>query len=345
MTAINPVDLNTLGARVTDPAQLTIGRWYAVRTTCGGTHNPLVHAQYMGMAGRSAHEFDVCYDDYAVLNPALGLARQIYREDSNIRTGKINGGRVCEIFKFKQVKSSPVSIPQESPYADEDYATCARYGIKVGDKFEVINADYHTGVAVGDIVTLRTDDGSNCPYFTREATGKVVVICLHRLVPVVANQSNTAAPRKKKAQFNKVGSPYSKESTCRTEGIKEGDLFVVVCPFAAFPVGMRVRLFADDGTHAPMFEVADGSIKRKEWINLSRLQPCPQEEVAALNAAATSPVVISTVDQLKSEIDAIRAQIAQKADQIKELRADSEKLLIVESDLRDKLRDQLQGYI
>lgn len=288
MPNINPVDLQTLGARVTDPAQLTEGRWYAVRMNGSGTHNPLVHARYLGSSG-SLHSFDVATDDYTALNRSMGLAKVIHRESSSIRTGKINGGGVCEVFKFKQVVDGPVSIPRKSPYSigncrhngikegdkfvvvsdsgtvragtivtltyddgthcpyfevpgfknrqaiyiwrlapvsptgrmqasapaiqnipksvgvrpvvkevspyeDSNYATCARYGIKVGDKFKVINAGSHTGIAVGDIVTLREDDGSNCPYFTREATGKEVIICLYRLVPIAANQSNASAP-------------------------------------------------------------------------------------------------------------------------------------------------------
>lgn len=102
MPNINPVDLQTLGARVTDPAQLTKGRWYAVRVNCSGTHNPLVHAQYVG---KMAHlnEFHVCGDDYRALKRSVGLARCIHRENSSIRTGKLNGGGICEVFKFKQV--------------------------------------------------------------------------------------------------------------------------------------------------------------------------------------------------------------------------------------------------
>lgn len=440
MTTINPVDLDTLGARVTDPAQLTTGRWYAVRVNCSGTRNPLVHAQYMGRVGRSLREFEVCDEDLRALEGYLCLVKRIHREDSSIRTGKINGGGVCEVFKFKQVKDEPVSIPRKSPYStgncrdngikegdkfvvvsdsgrvakgtivtltrddgslcpyfevpgrktsqaihlwrlapvsatgrmqasapaiqnipksvgvrpvvkevspyeDSDYATCARYGIKVGDKFKVINADGHNGLSVGAIVTLSEDDGSPIPYFVRNSTGEEVCIRLCRLVPMVANPSNASAPTKKKARFNKVGSPYSKESTCLTEGIKEGDLFVVVCPFAAFPVGTRVRLFADDGTHAPEFKAADGSIPHAEYINLSRLQPCPQEEAAALNAAATSPVVISTVDQLKSEIDALNAQISQKNDAVTQLVSDVDRLQVAVEDVKQTLRAQLQGYI
>lgn len=102
MPNINPVDLQTLGARVTDPAQLTEGRWYAVRLNCSGTHNPLVHVRYLGSRG-SLYSFDVATDDYMALNRSTGLAKVIHRESSNIRTGKINGGGVCEVFKFKQV--------------------------------------------------------------------------------------------------------------------------------------------------------------------------------------------------------------------------------------------------
>lgn len=103
MPNINPVDLQTLGARVTDPAQLTEGRWYAVRVNCSGAHNPLVHAKYIGVVFSSVHEFEVCDDDYEALQRSLGLARRIGRDSSSIRTGKINGGGVCEVFKFKQV--------------------------------------------------------------------------------------------------------------------------------------------------------------------------------------------------------------------------------------------------
>lgn len=108
MPNINPVDLQTLGARVTDPAQLTRGRWYAVRTNCKGTHNPLVHAQYLGNVGH-INEFLVAAEDYKALNRSWGLARQIHRENSSIRTGKIGDGAVCEVFKFKQVNLAPVS--------------------------------------------------------------------------------------------------------------------------------------------------------------------------------------------------------------------------------------------
>lgn len=194
MPIINPVDLTTLGARVTDPVQLTKGRWYAVRTNCDGTHNPLVHAKYTGMVGRSLHEFEVCDEDYRSLNRSLGLSKRIHRNSNGIRTGKLPISGVCEVFKFKRVVGSPVSTPEKSPYEDSEYGTCARYGLKPGGKFKVINADRHNGVAVGDIVTLREDDGSSCPEFIREATGRKVNICLYRLVPVVANQSNVSAP-------------------------------------------------------------------------------------------------------------------------------------------------------
>lgn len=103
MPNINPVDLQTLGARVTDLAQLTKGRWYAVRVNCSGTHNPLVHAKYLGVVFSLVHEFEVCADDYEALHRSLGLARRIGRDSSSIRTGQINGGGVCEVFKFKQV--------------------------------------------------------------------------------------------------------------------------------------------------------------------------------------------------------------------------------------------------
>lgn len=103
MPNINPVDLQTLGARVTDPAQLTKGRWYAVRVNCDGTHNPLVHVKYMGMVGSFTHEFEVCNEDYRSLNRSLGLAKRIHRDGNSIRTGKLSMGGVCEVFKFKQV--------------------------------------------------------------------------------------------------------------------------------------------------------------------------------------------------------------------------------------------------
>lgn len=47
-----------------------------------------------------------------------------------------------------------------SPYEDSGDATCARYGLKVGDKFKVIDAVCHRGIAVGDVVTLVVDDGT-----------------------------------------------------------------------------------------------------------------------------------------------------------------------------------------
>lgn len=201
MPNINPVDLQTLGARVTDPAQLTEGRWYAVRVNCSGTHNPLVHAQYIGNFGRT-DEFLVAADDYKALGRTMNLARHIYRDNDSIRTGRIHGGGVCEVFKFKQVKDEPAipsvpkpaSVKEVSPYEDSDYATCARYGIKVWDKFKVINADKYSKLSVGDVVTLTYDDDSSVPYFVNDSTGETIVIRLYRLVPLVANQSNTSAP-------------------------------------------------------------------------------------------------------------------------------------------------------
>ena len=93
----------------------------------------------------------------------------------------------------KSVGVRPV-VKEVSPYEDSDYATCARYGIKVWDKFKVINADNYSKVSVGDVVTLTEDDGSSVPYFVNDSTGETIVIRLYRLVPLVANQSNTSAP-------------------------------------------------------------------------------------------------------------------------------------------------------
>lgn len=180
MPNINPVDLQTLGARVTDPAQLTEGRWYAVRVNCIGTHNPLVHAQYIGNVGHF-NEFLVAAADYKALNRSLGLARQISRENSSIRTGKIGAGGVCEVFKFKQVVDGPVSIPQKSPYS---IGNCRDNGIKEGDKF-VLVSDSGT-VPKGTMVTLARDDGSTSPYFDVHAPGyqSRQSIYIWRLVPV-----------------------------------------------------------------------------------------------------------------------------------------------------------------
>lgn len=207
MPNINPVDLQTLGARVTDPAQLTEGRWYAVRTNCSGAHNLLVHAQYIGSSG-SLHRFDVAKDDFVELNRSMGLVKVINRESSSIRTGKINGGGVCEVFKFKQVKDGPVYIPRKSPYTA---GNCKHNGLKVGDKFVVVSES--GTVKRGTVVTLVCDDYTGCPYFEVPGFKNRQAIYLWRLAPVsptarrltngwpeipsvpkAANQSNTAAP-------------------------------------------------------------------------------------------------------------------------------------------------------
>lgn len=181
MPIINPVDLQTLGARVTDPAQLTKGRWYAVRVNCEGTHNPLVHAKYMGMVGSFTHAFEVCDEDYRPLNRSLGLAKRIHRDGNSIRTGKLPMSGVCEVFKFKQVVDGPVSIPQKSPYS---IGNCRDNGIKEGDKF-VLVSDSGT-VPKGTMVTLARDDGSTSPYFDVHAPGyqSRQSIYIWRLVPV-----------------------------------------------------------------------------------------------------------------------------------------------------------------
>ncbi|ATS92429.1 hypothetical protein PGT2_g00011 [Escherichia phage PGT2] len=111
MTSINPVDLTTLGARVTDPAQLTEGRWYVVRVNCRG-YTPLVHAKYLGMKGRASHAFEVCDEDHLALKRSLGLAKRIHRDNGSIRSGKIDGGGICEIFKFKQATATRSNAPQ-----------------------------------------------------------------------------------------------------------------------------------------------------------------------------------------------------------------------------------------
>lgn len=214
MPNINPVDLQTLGARVTDPAQLTEGRWYAVRVNCSGTHNPLVHAQYMGMVGRSLHEFEVCDEDYRSLNRSLGLSKHIHREHMSIHTGKINGGGICEVFKFKQVVESPVAQPTRSPYTR---GNCAANGLKEGDKFVLVSDS--GSLPKGTIVTLARDDKSLCPYFIVPGFRALQAVYIWRLAPVsptgrmqasapaiqnipksvgvrpvVANQSNVSAP-------------------------------------------------------------------------------------------------------------------------------------------------------
>lgn len=246
MPIINPVDLQTLGARVTDPAQLTKGRWYAVRVNCEGTHNPLVHAKYMGMVGSFTHAFEVCDEDYRPLNRSLGLAKRIHRDGNSIRTGKLPMSGVCEVFKFKQVKDEPASIPQKSPYS---IGNCRHNGIKEGDKFVMVS-DSCT-VPKGTIVTLVRDDGSLCPYFAVPGFSYRQAIYLWRLAPVVANPSNTSEPT----------------------------------------------------------------------------------------------TTLSTVDQFKSEIDALRAKVQQKRDQIAELSKEIAGFTQAIEDTREKLRASLDGYI
>lgn len=264
MPNINPVDLQTLGARVTDSAQLTEGRWYAVRVNCSGTHNPLVHALYMGMVGRSLHEFEVCADDYRALNRSLGLAKLIHREDSSIRTGQINGGGVCEVFKFKQVKDEPVSIPRKSPYS---IGNCRHNGIKEGDKFVLVSDS--GSIQKGTIVTLVRDDDSLCPYFKVPGFHCRQAIYLWRLAPV-----------------------------------------------------------------SPTGRMTNG------WPAI------PSVPKAANQSNTSAPAAtLSTVDQFKSEIDALRAKVQQKRDQIAELSEEIVGFTQAIEDTREKLKASLEGYI
>lgn len=270
MTNINPVDLQTLGARVTDPAQLTEGRWYAVRTNCEVTHNLLVHAQYLGSSG-SLHRFDVAKEDFVELNRSMGLVKVINRDSSSIRTGKTNGGGVCEVFKFKRVVDGPVSVPKKSPYST---GNCRDNGIKEGDKFVVVS---DSGlVSKGTIVTLTRDDGSHCPYF--EVTG-----CKHRQA---------------------------------------------IYLWRLAPVSPTGRMQAS----APAIQ------------NIPK--PVEVRPVVANQSNASAPAAtLSTVDQFKSEIDALRAKVQQKRDQIAELSEEIAGFTQAIEDTREKLKASLDGYI
>lgn len=85
-------------------------------------------------------------------------------------------------------------VNEVSPYEDSIYATCARYGLKPGDKFKVVNSASHSGIKVGDVVNLVADDGSALPWFNNETTGREgVVICLCRLVPLITKSAQTIA--------------------------------------------------------------------------------------------------------------------------------------------------------
>lgn len=212
------VAANTVGDRVTNPTDLTVGRWYAVFTNATSPHT-LLRAKYLGSDMSANHVFKVCPEDYGNI-PAV--SRELTRTNENLRTGKDAGGGTFGVYKFKQAnqqsakpvekqQKSPTGRmqasapalqnvpkpngvkPEVSPYEDSDYATAARYGLKPGDKFEVINADGHNGLTVGDVVTLKEDDASSCPYFINHNTGSEVAICLYRLVPLVVNPAQPIA--------------------------------------------------------------------------------------------------------------------------------------------------------
>lgn len=345
MPHINPVDLQTLGARVTDPAQLTKGRWYAVRVNCEGTHNPLVHAKYVGKPGH-LHAFEVADDDHKALNRSLGLTECIRREDSSIRTGKINGGGVCEVFKFKQVKDEPVSIPRKSPYS---IGNCRHNGIKEGDKFVVVS-DSGT-VKAGTIVTLVRDDNSHCPYFEVPGFTNRQAIYLWRLAPVSpTGRMQASAPAIQNIPKSvgvrpvvKEVSPYggSDYATCAHYGIKVGDKFKVVNADGhnSLSVGAIVTLSVDDGSPWPYF--VRNSTGEEVCIRLRRLVPV----VANQSNTAAPAATLSTVDQFKSEIDALRAKVQQKRDQIAELSKEIAGFTQAIEDTREKLKASLDGYI
>lgn len=346
MPIINHVDLQTLGARVTDPVQLTKDRWYAVRVNCEGTYNPLVHAKYMGMVGRVTHEFEVCDEDYRALNRSLGLAKRIHRDGNSIRTGKLSMGGVCEVFKFKQVKDEPVSIPQKSPYST---GNCRQNGIKEGDKFVVVSDS--SAVAKGTIVTLTHDDGTLCPYFDAPGLTRCQAIYLHCLAPVSpTGRMQASAPAIQNIPKSvgvrpvvKEVSPYggSDYATCAHYGIKVGDKFKVVNADGhnSLSVGAIVTLSVDDGSPWPYF--VRNSTGEEVCIRLRRLVPV----VANQSNTAAPAATLSTVDQFKSEIDALRAKVQQKRDQIAELSKEIAGFTQAIEDTREKLKDSLDGYI
>lgn len=145
-------------------------------------------------------------------------------------------------------------------------------------------------------------------------------------------------------------SPYTTSSTCWKHGIKEGDKFVVVNGGNRnFKEGTIVTLTHDDDSNCPYFEVPGR--QGREACYLWRLAPV----TATGRFSASSPnlqnvpkapaPVLGPIDQIKSEIDALRAKVTQKCDQIAQLSEEIAGINVAINDARDKLKASLDGYI
>lgn len=109
------VPANTVGKRVTDPADLTIGRWYAVFTNITSPHT-LVRAKYIGADIVGDHVFKMCPEDY---NNIQAVSRELTRTDENLRTGKDRAGGTFGVHKFKRKVKPVVTLSTVDQFKSE----------------------------------------------------------------------------------------------------------------------------------------------------------------------------------------------------------------------------------
>lgn len=102
------VEASTVGDRVTEPADLTVGRWYAIFTNATSPHT-LLRAKYTGTNTVGAHVFKISPEDYDSIQ---AVTRELTRSNENIRTGKDMGGGTFGVYKFKQPVTTLPTVDQ-----------------------------------------------------------------------------------------------------------------------------------------------------------------------------------------------------------------------------------------